>query len=372
MEVVDGLATLNVLTLNAGSSSLKFGVYAVEGDRTRKLQASSVKVEPTAEAFGEAARAATSQVLASGIDVSVVGHRAVFGGAEDLPTIAAPALLDRLEGFARLDPLHAPGALACLREALRQLPDRPQVVCFDTAFFREMPESARRLPIPVGDDALLRRYGFHGLSYEYVRDALGDELRGRALIAHLGSGASLAALRDGRPIDTTMGFSSLGGVLMASRPGDLDPGVLLYLIEERGLSVGDLRTMLETASGLRAIAGGEGDLRRLLERPHDVRSRAAVDAFVASVVKAVGALSAMLGGLDTLVFTGGVGEHLPEIRARIMRALEHLGVSADDSANAASAEVISKPSSRVAVRVIETDENATVARQAVRIAAEHR
>jgi acetate kinase len=365
------LGVLNVLTFNAGSSSLKFGVYAVERDRTRRLTASSVNVEPKAEAFGEAASVASSDVLASGIDVSVVGHRAVFGGAEDLPTIATQVLLDRLEGFTRLDPLHAPGTIACLRAALRRFPDRPQVVCFDTAFFREMPEAARRLPIPVGDDALLRRYGFHGLSYDYVRGVLGDELRTRAIIAHLGSGASLAALRNGRPIDTTMGFSTLGGVLMASRPGDLDPGVLLYLMEEHGMNVADLRTMLETASGLRAIAGGEGDLRRLLERPNDLGSQAAVDAFVASVVKAVGALGATLGGLDTLVFTGGVGEHLPEIRARVMRALEHLGVSADDSANTASASVISLPTSRVTVRVIETDENATIARDAARIVREH-
>jgi acetate kinase len=363
---------LNALTFNAGSSSLKFGVYAVEGERVHRLQVASVKVEPTAQASGEATRAAAAQVHAWGIEVGVVGHRAVFGGNDDHSTAVTPALLDRLERLAILDPLHAPGAIACLREASQRFPGLPQVVCFDTAFFHDLPEAVRRLPIPVGDDALLRRYGFHGLSYEYVRRLLGDALGDRAIVAHLGSGASLAALRNGSPVDTTMGFSSLGGVLMASRPGDLDPGVLLYLLEESGLSVAELRTKLETASGLRAIANGEGDLQVLLDRPNDGPSRAAVAAFVASVAKSVGALSVTLGGLDTLVFTGGIGEHLPEIRARIVAAIEHLGVSLDGSANAAGTEVISTPTSRVVVRVAATDENATIARQAAIVALDKR
>jgi acetate kinase len=363
---------LNALTFNAGSSSLKFGVYAVEGEEVRRLQVATVKVEPTAEAFRGAATAAAAQVQAWGIEAGVVGHRGVFGGADDQPAFATPALLDRLERLAKLDPLHAPGSLACVREALVRFPGLPSVVCFDTAFFHDMPDAAQRLPIPVGGDVLLRRYGFHGLSYEYVRRLLGDALGANTIVAHLGSGASLAALRNGRPIDTTMGFSSMGGVLMASRPGDLDPGVLLYLLEESGLTVAQLRTMLETASGLRAIANGEGDLQILLERPDDVRSQAAVDAFVASVVKSVGALSATLGGLDTLVFTGGVGEHLPEIRARIVRALEHLGASLDGSANVVNADTISSVSSRVVVRVVATDENATIARQAALLVQETR
>ncbi len=352
---------MNVLTLNAGSSSLKYAIHAVNDGRAKRIESNAVEVEPTAQAFSQATAAAIEEALRTHLPIDALGHRIVFGGPDDLPAFADPGLLARLSAFEALDPLHAPGALACLRLALQRFPERPQVVCFDTAFFREMPAAARRLPIPVKDPVFLRRYGFHGLSYEYVRSELRDDLHGRSIIAHLGSGASLAALRDGEPIDTTMGFSSLGGVVMATRPGDLDPGVLLYLLEEGGMSVAALRTLLEQQSGLRAISGGEGDLRLLLERRADAHVNAAVDAFVISVVKAAGALSAVLGGLDTLVFTGGIGEHLPEVRRRVVDALAYLGIRINDAANAVSAAVISDTSSRVIVRVIATDENAAIA-----------
>ncbi|MDH2910491.1 MAG: acetate/propionate family kinase [Candidatus Eremiobacteraeota bacterium] len=353
---------VNVLTFNAGSSSLKVGIYSVDGERARSLFARTLSMEPTAAGATAAINAVLASELPAEIALDAVGHRLVFGGPDDAPTLASPALFDRLARYERLDPLHAPAALAALRTTHERLAHLPNVLCFDTNFFRELPARARVLPIENSEPDFLRRYGFHGLSYEYVRATLGTRLGSRAILAHLGSGASLAALRDGKPIECTMGFSPLGGILMATRPGDLDPGVLLYLLEERQQSVADLRRLLEERSGLRALSGGERDLRHLLERGDDPRAVLAVDAFCTSVVKAVGALAALLGGLDTLVFTGGVGEHLAPIRSSIVRGLALFGMKLDIHANEIHADVISLLSSAVTVRVVTTDENATIAR----------
>jgi len=274
-----------------------------------------------------------------------VAHRIVFGGEDDAPSIVTEELLHRLEDLMQLDPLHIPGSIAVVRRAREMLQDVIHVACFDTAFFHDLPQSARTLPIPTDGDPLLRRFGFHGLSYEYVVHLLAGQLRPRTIVAHLGNGCSLAALLNGRPIDMTMGFSPLSGVIMATRPGDLDPGVLLYLLERRTHDGGGrLRAMLENESGLRALSGGESDLRRLCER-RDAPAALAVEMFVFSVSKAIGALAVTLGGLDMLVFSGGIGEHNDQIRSEITARVRFLNLHID-------------------VRVVSTDENAMIARHA--------
>ncbi len=353
---------MNVLTFNAGSSSLKYGIYRVDAERAQPLFSRTESMEPNAAGASAATERALESVSASAIRFEAIGHRMVFGGPEDAPTFASPALFTRLERFERLDPLHAPSALAALRTTHRRFAALPNVLCFDTAFFRDLPERARVLPIENEEPHFLRRYGFHGLSYDYVRSALGAELGSRAILAHLGSGASLAALRDGKPVESTMGFSPLGGILMATRPGDLDPGALLYLIEERGMNAAALRRLLEERSGIRALSGGERDLRCLLERSDDPRAQFAVEAFCISVIKAAGALAALLGGIESFVFTGGVGEHLAPIRSTIVRGLAHLGLQLENEANERNAALISTPASPVRVHIVATDENATIAR----------
>ena len=353
---------VNVLTFNTGSSSLKYGIYDAQSGGARPLFTRTLAIEPTAAGASAAVVAALDGGLPADIPFDAVAHRMVFGGPDDTPKIASPELFERLARFERLDPLHAPSALAALRTTHERLAQLPNVLCFDTEFFRDLPALARVIPIENAEPDFLRRYGYHGLSYEYVRTTLGERLGSRAILAHLGSGASAAALRDGKPIESTMGFSPLGGILMATRPGDLDPGVLLYLAEERGQSPAALRELLERRSGIHALSGGEHDLRRLLERSDDPRARLAIEAFCTSVAKAVGALAAVLGGLDTLVFTGGVGEHLAPIRASIVGGLAFLGINLDLDANAVHAATISDPLSSVTVRVVATDENATIAR----------
>ncbi len=353
-----------VLTFNAGSSSLKYALHEIGAAGERQLRARGIEVaEGTAESAACATHDAAREIRGLGFGVDAVAHRFVFGGEMDEPTAITHAVRRRLEELAPLDPLHAPQALAVLDAARSAFPGAAQVACFDTAFFTALPPIARVLAVP-SHDPLLRRYGFHGLSYEFVVGALGARLGRRAIVAHLGSGSSLAAFADGKPIETTMGFSPLGGVLMSTRPGDVDPGVLLYLSERAVPSRKLLREMLERRSGLRAIAGGEGDLRILVERAQggDRQADFAVECYTRSIVKAVGALSAILGGIDTLAFTGGVGENLPAIRAAVAQPLRHLGVALDEARNAASASLISTAGSRVAVHVVATDENLMMAR----------
>ena len=237
------------------------------------------------------------------------------------------------------------------------------MACFDTAFHRDLPAVAQRLPIPKSfTERGLRRYGFHGLSCEYIVSALGDDARGRVVVAHLGSGASLAALRDGRSVDTTMGLTPMGGVVMGTRTGDLDPGVLLFLMRE-GLDAQALETLIDKESGLRGVSGTTSDMKRLLAvRATDADADLAVTLFCSHVRKAIGALTTTLGGLDRLVFTGGIGERAPTVRAEIARGLEHLGVDLDQGRNDRTEGVISAAQSACDVRVIPTDEESVIAR----------
>lgn len=375
-----------MLCLNGGSSSLKFTLFRLDPGEERRLVTGAVegigtgaghawvdhegKRSDRRAAFPDAGAAlAVAFELLSGShapEPDVVGHRVVHGGPEHTePVVVDAAFLRSLEALVPMAPLHLPGALAAMRAVSERFPGLSQIACFDTAFHRTMPLVARRLPIPDElHEAGVRRYGFHGLSYEYVVSALGAERPSRVVIAHLGNGSSLVAVKDGASIDTTMSFTPTGGILMGTRSGDLDPGVLLYLERERGYSVTALEKLVEVGSGLLAL-GGTSDVKTLLERaPHDERARLAIDMFCYAVRKAIAALAAALGGLELLVFTGGIGEHAAEVRAESCRGLEFLGVSLDDARNRVHAAVISADGARCTVRVVPTDEDLVIARHA--------
>jgi acetate kinase len=354
---------LVVLCVNSGSSSLKTALFEVEGTAERALARHAHPVE--SGDYTTALDAALASFDAEGLPLpGAAGHRVVHGG----PRHAEPALIDDdvltdLRELVPFAPLHIPAAIAGI-DAIRGRWDIPQVVCFDTAFHRHMPELAQRLPLPDSLwDAGVRRYGFHGLSYEYIVGALGAGQLGRAVIAHLGNGASMVAVDGGQSIDTTMGFTPAGGLVMSTRSGDLDPGVPVYLLREQGFDPDRLEQLVDREAGLVALSGGTSDMRTLVERrEQDSRAAFAVDAFCYHARQHVGALAATLGGLDTLVFTGGIGEKAAAVRAGICDGLEHLGVELENAANAADAAVISAPASGCVVRVERTDEDVVIAR----------
>lgn len=305
----------------------------------------------------------------------VVGHRIVHGGSRFRePMVVTRELLAALASLTPMDPGHLPPALEGVRAVERAYPGIRQVACFDTGFHRDMPWVARAYPLPprvLGDEVF--RYGFHGLSYEYVMGELraqaGDAARGRVVIAHLGNGASMAAIRDGRCVDTTMGFTPAGGLMMGTRSGDLDPGLLIYLQEQRGLAVDDLRTLINRQSGLLGVSGISADMRDLLEQEvRDPRAARAVELFCYQARKWLAACVASLSGLDILVFTAGIGQHSATIRARICAGLEFLGIELDAARNARHESLISTDASRAMVRVIRTNEELMVARHASQLA----
>jgi acetate kinase len=334
---------LRVLCVNCGSSTTKLAVFAL-GPTEIRLAAESTEVGESALRDG-LARLERRRAL----EVGAVAHRFVHGGPDRFdPAVVSDDLVRELEAAVPFAPLHLPLALDALRTARARLPGVPHVVCFDTAFHRTLPELARRLPLPEALHARgVRRYGFHGLSYEYVVGALGADARGRLVIAHLGNGASLAAVLDGVSVDTTMGMTPAGGVVMGTRTGDLDPGVLVHLLRS-GYDVDALERTLLRESGLLALSETTSDVKTLLAaRDRDPRAARALDAFVRSVTKGVAAMVVSLGGLDRLVFTGGIGEHAAELRAQIVAGLAFLGP--------------------LDVRVVPTDEDLVMARHARRL-----
>lgn len=360
-----------ILCLDGGSSSLKFAAYRTARERDQLAPVLTGEAALDANALG-ALDDVLSQLSNDAKDeVVAVGHRIVFGGPRYVaPVLADPSVLDALEDFVEIEPLHLRAELDLVYAATRRLPGTSQLLCFDTAFHRHAPCIARRLPLPAGLDPLLERYGFHGLSYEYVASQL-HEGAGRTVIAHLGSGASLCALKDGAPLDTTMGFSALGGLMMGTRPGDLDPGILLRLMHD-GYDLERMTELLYCRSGLLGASGSSGDMRTLLEECASDRDAAgAVALFVYQLVKHIGAMTAVLGGLDTLVFTGGIGEHAPAIRAAVCTSFEHLGLRLDEEANGRNARVISRPEGSGTVMVVPTDENLMIARHTFAVLAEN-
>ena len=392
------MRTLALLVVNAGSSSVKFSIFAYppHGDPVRQplhggeavAAGNSVSIRFDADsdgslplAGGDPYRAVLAQIAMwirvrlPHITLGAIAHRVVHGGARYVePMVIDGEALDALRTLTPLAPLHQPHSLDAI-DALRDaFPDVPQIAVFDTAFHRTLPRVEQLLPLPhAWFDKGVRRYGFHGLSYEYLSIALaesfGARAHGRVIAAHLGSGASLCALRDCRSVATTMGFSALDGLMMSTRCGTLDPGVVLHLLEVGKLSGDALGHLLYHESGLKGVSGASGDPRVLLacEAAGDEQARDALALYVHRIVRETGALTALLGGLDMLVFTAGIGEHSAELRERICASLGWLGIALDARANAAHAHVVSSASSAVTVVVEPTNEAWVAARAAVRV-----
>jgi acetate kinase len=383
-----------ILVINAGSSSLKFQLFGLERDRLERRvrgQIDGIAVRPRLRAAdgagvalvdrswapGEIATltAAITELRAwlgtlDGVELRAMGHRVVHGGPDfDRPVLIDEAVLDRLARYQTLAPLHQPNNLAPIRLAMEINAAVPQVACFDTAFHRGHAPHADcyALPRALYDEGI-RRYGFHGLSYEYIAGRLPEVAPevadGRVLVAHLGSGASMCALAGGRSIESTMGFTALDGLPMGTRPGQLDPGVVLHLIEERGMSPAEVTRLLYNESGLKGLSGISNDMRDLLASD-DPRAAFAIDHFVHRCAFHAGGLAAALGGLDAVVFTAGVGENAAAIRARIADRLGWLGAELDAAANADGHSRISTPESGIALLVVPTDEELMIARHTV-------
>jgi acetate kinase len=371
----------SILAVNSGSSSLKVTLFALDDRLSRRataangvigVDASGARANP--RDFAEALDLVLQQVeRQSPIELAAVGHRIVHGGeTHTQPERITPALLADLRSLDAIDPTHMPQALSLIDAVERRYPAVTQIACFDTAFHHTMRPVARQYPLPRSTwTAGARRYGFHGLSCESILEQLHaidpSAAAGRLLIAHLGNGASITAVRDGRSVDTSMGFSPTGGLMMGTRSGDLDPGVVIHLARTMGCTADALQRLVTQESGLRGVSGVSSDMREVLNRTDSSEAREAVDLYCHTARKHLAALTAPLNGLDTLVFTAGIGQHAPAIRARICSGLEYLGIEIDPDANSASHAVISQPHSRVVVRVMQTDEDLVIAQHVRRL-----
>jgi acetate kinase len=380
-----------ILVLNAGSSSLKFSVF-VDGDRPRPLlrgQLEGILAEPRFVAKDAAGTLLAKHEWPKGTElghqgaieflftwgrggaldgnpVAAVGHRVVHGGLKFLgPTLITAEVLAELEALVPLAPLHQPHNLEAIQAVLKHAPQLPQVACFDTSFHRTQPPVAQVFALPrrYADEGV-RRYGFHGLSYEYIASVLPDTdpraAAGRTVVAHLGNGASMCAMKAGRGVATTMGFTAVDGLPMGTRCGSLDPGVFLYLIDHDGMDARALEKLIYHQSGLLGVSGISSDMRTLLASP-DPRAAEAVDIFVYRIGRELGSLAAALSGLDALVFTGGIGENAAAIRARVVRDAAWLGLELDERANEAGGPCISRAGNRVTAWVLPTNEELMIA-----------
>jgi acetate kinase len=384
-----------ILTINAGSSSIRFALFGAGpepakllsgtmdriglGETTLRVVEADGQRRDVSDASMTAAKdhATAAAGLIEWLDtrfargsVAAIGHRVVHGGPRyGEPQRVTPEVMKELRRLVPFAPNHMPAAVALIEAFGHHYPAVPQIACFDTAFHHDLPPVARTLPIPRRYAAQgVRRYGFHGLSYAYLIEELArvtgpTAADGRVILAHLGNGASMAAIHHGRCIDTSMGFTPMGGLMMGTRTGDIDPGVLTYLIREDGMSVDDLENLVSKQSGLLGVSGKSPDMRTLLASEHnDPHAAEAIDLFCYQAKKWIGALAAALGGLDTLIFSGGIGEHAPPVRARICDGLQFLGVQLDEARNTANAPVISIDGSPATVRVIPTDEEVMIAK----------
>ena len=386
----------SVLTINGGSSSIKFALYEVGEPLKRGLQGKVDRIglsgtnltftDPDGKPQPSLALTAPDHKSAvnflidwlekrTGFEsVRAVGHRVVHGMKHTAPEVVTQELLDELHRIRPYDPEHLPREIELIEAFRQRHPKLPQLACFDTAFHRDMPRVAKLLSIPRRFDAKgVQRFGFHGLSYTFLVEELKrvagpKAARGRLILAHLGNGASLAAVHKGKSIDTSMGFTPASGIPMSTRSGDLDPGLVWYLTRTENMTGKQFHVMVHHQSGLLGVSETSPDMRDLLAREaKDIRAAEAVALFCYQVKKWIGAFAAALGGLDTLVFTGGIGENAFPVRARICDGLEFLGLRLDANKNKASAPVISTKASRVKVRVIRTDEEVTIARTVCRV-----
>ena len=380
----------SILALNAGSSSVKFALYdlgssdgqllvsrgtldlgdaprltARAADGTVQYDRQFTADAPDGAGIAEILRLVKGEL--GGRKLICIGHRIVHGGNKfSKPVRLTPATIEALERLTALAPLHQPRSLAPVRAIAALQPDLPQVGCFDTAFHHTIDPLVRRFALPQKYEREgLRRYGFHGLSYEYIAGRLSEISPAlaakRTIVAHLGNGASLCAVREGKSVDTTMGFSALDGLVMGTRCGAIDPGVLLYFLLERGMAADELQTMLYERSGLLGVSGISGDMR-MLEASSDPRAREAIELFAFRAAREAAALANTMGGFECLVFTAGIGERSSSIRKSMCEKLTWLGVALDELANDAHAEIVSRPDSKVEVRVIATDEENVIAR----------
>jgi acetate kinase len=387
-----------ILVLNAGSSSIKFCVFRLDGRelvRDLRGQVSGIGtaakfvmrrdetlIEDRPLAQGSISHAGALEQLLDAIEAHLgaarivgVGHRVVHGGLEFMaPTVLTEEVLDRLDRYVPLAPLHQPHNLAAIRAVLERLPGTPELACFDTAFHRTIPEVAQLFALPPRfAEAGIRRYGFHGLSYEYIASrlpALDDRAAsGRTVVFHLGNGASMCAMAGGRSVATTMGFTAVEGLPMGTRCGSLDPGVVLFMMDELALGPREIERLIYHESGLFGMSGVSSDVRDLFASRAPAAATA-LDVFVYRAGRELGSLAAALGGLDAIVFTAGIGENQREIRASICRNAEWLGVELDEAANARHGPRISTPQSRVLAFVVPTDEESMIARHVQRLLGE--
>lgn len=351
-----------ILTINCGSSSLKYALYNT-GVPLTQLLSGNIRHTDMKAAVQEIIQLLQEHHPA--YRIRAIGHRIVQGGEQHVkPTLLDDHVLRSLEELIPLAPLHLPPSLDVIHHLQQVFPGVKQVGCFDTAFHQHLPFEARYYPLPraLWKEGVIH-YGFHGLSYESIMQQLQPLAVGnRVIIAHLGNGASCAAVKKGRSVDTTMGMTPAGGLMMSSRAGDLDPGILLYLLQEKGMTSSELSEMLNTKAGLKAVSGNSGDIQQLLEaEATDPHAAEAIQMFCYHARKTIGALATVLEGVDALVFTGGIGEHAPAIRNRICKGLEFLGIIIDEDMNQQQEVIISAENSTVSVRVMITNEELMIA-----------
>jgi len=382
-----------ILVINTGSSSLKFGLYTerdgdervvlsgladgvgrtggkieLKDDKGRVLRSEKLSFASQDAALDRAARWLTEHLSGQ---PDAIGHRVVHGGPRLLNhQLITPDVIRELRSCVHFAPLHIPMALRLIETSERNYPNTPQFACFDTAFHKDMPETAARFALP-GElfDQGIRRYGFHGLSYESILHQLGDKTPKRTVIAHLGNGASLAAVLERRSVDTSMGLTPTGGIPMSSRSGDLDPGVILYLMRAKRMTADSLEKMLNHESGLTGLSGGKGDMRDLEAAADagDARAKLAIEIFCNAIRNTVSSYAAVLGGLDLFIFAGGIGEHSARVRSQVCQGLEFLGVGLDGPANRAHEPKLSTKSSKIEVRVVPSEEDRQIARHCRRM-----
>jgi len=383
-----------VLTLNGGSSSIKFALYETESlKKFLNGKVDRIGLEGTNFTFTDSTGKkdsisldkpdfkSASDFLLDWLEketnfsrVNGVGHRVVFGMQHTKPQLITPKLVDDLSGLTAYDPDHLPAEIELIKTVLKRFPNLNQVACFDTAFHSEMPRVAKMLSIPRRFHKKgIHRYGFHGLSYAFLMEELArvagiQAAEGRVVLAHLGNGASMAAVHDGKSVDTSMGFTPAAGLVMGTRPGDLDPGVAWYIMQSENLSTKQFNHLINHESGLLGISETSSDMRDLLgKESDDVRAAEAVELFCYQAKKWIGSFAAALGGIDTLVFAGGVGENSPAIRSRICQGLEFLGIELDKERNRNNDSIIGKDKAKVAVRVIQTNEERMIAKYVIQL-----
>ena len=376
-----------VLTVNAGSSSIKASLYKYEEGETMIASGKLDRIGLEESRFemldwngqwladengrladhGEAFGKLFNWLGKSGFEIGAIGHRVVHGGPRYRShQPITPDLLEELHRIVSFNPLHLPPEIEGIEHAAKAFPGMTQIACFDTAFHQTLPDVAKYYALPrrFADEGIFR-YGFHGLSYEYIMEELQEARKGRTIVCHLGNGASMAAILDGKCLETTMGFTPAEGLVMGTRSGDVDPGLMIYLAARKNMSPDDLRNMINRESGLKGVSELSSDVKDLLESSSQ-KAAEAIAIFCYRAKKYIGALAAALGGLDTLVFTAGIGENSPEIRKRICSGLGFLGIEVDESLNRANEQTISKKSGAVIVQMLPTNEELMIARHTMR------